>query len=216
MGALFFSPLQFLHPSHLQRSEHITPCWKHSQYFFWHPDLLQLHPLKCLFGSFFSFSSAVFLGAFLFSLMSCNTILLYWMVSNSETEASLVLFSNLLLKANGFLISICSMAWCRLSSWCFELLQQEHLQCPLQYLLFLKHSQYNFKHPELVQLQDFGPSSFWFSDWAGSIVEKGLLSTSSTGASIVLSICLARAAFYKVLWCLLLVVPLKLLACELL
>lgn len=35
----------FLHFSHLQTAEQETPFKKHSQYFFLHPDILQLHPL---------------------------------------------------------------------------------------------------------------------------------------------------------------------------
>ncbi len=39
-------PKQFLQPSHLHRSLHLTPDWKHSQYFFVQLLFLQWHPLE--------------------------------------------------------------------------------------------------------------------------------------------------------------------------
>jgi hypothetical protein len=36
------------HCLHRQSSPQATPIWKHSQYFFTHPEFLHLHPLECL------------------------------------------------------------------------------------------------------------------------------------------------------------------------
>lgn len=41
-------PSKFLQSTHLQLSEQRMFAWKHSQYFFKHPDFLQWHPLLCL------------------------------------------------------------------------------------------------------------------------------------------------------------------------
>jgi hypothetical protein len=42
----------FLHPTQRHMAEHNTPDWKHSQYFFRHPDFLQLQPRWCHFHKF--------------------------------------------------------------------------------------------------------------------------------------------------------------------
>lgn len=47
-AARWCEPSKFLQSQHLQFSLHRMPAWKHSQYFFKHPDFLQLHPLLCL------------------------------------------------------------------------------------------------------------------------------------------------------------------------
>lgn len=41
-------PSKFLHSLHLHCSEHMTPAWKHSQYFLRHPLFLQWQPRMCL------------------------------------------------------------------------------------------------------------------------------------------------------------------------
>lgn len=126
----------------------MTPCRKHSQYFFWHPDFLQLQPLKCLLATYLQLSDSD-------PIKSFNTDLPWVSTSASSLSMGCCI---LLLKAKGFLINIDSLAKSLFASCSFKLEQQLHLHPPPQYLLFLKHSQYNFKHPELLQLQGFGAS----------------------------------------------------------
>lgn len=186
MGLLWLE-VQFLQPSHLQSSEHANPCSKHSQYFFKQPDFVQLQPLKCLLGSAMSIS--------FWLLVYYSTILLWAMVSSSDKQLSLrQLRAFFDLNANGFLTSICSMAFKRLTSALELLLQHEHRQCSEQYRLFLKHSQYSFKHPEFVQLHNLGYSSS--AVWGDT--------NELVGVSMVFKIWRARAVFSKVLWCFLL------------
>lgn len=73
---------------------------------------------------------------------------------NNEFSSRLV--SILGLKASGFLIKIYSFANSLSPSLSPpELLQFLHEQSTPQYLLLAKHSQYNFKHFDLLQLQVF-------------------------------------------------------------
>ena len=45
---LELEPGRFMQLTHLHTSEHRMPAWKHSQYFFRHPDFLQLQPRLCV------------------------------------------------------------------------------------------------------------------------------------------------------------------------
>lgn len=169
---------QFLQSSHLHKSEQITPYRKHSQYFFWHPDRLQLQPLKCLLE--LSLRPSVY-------SRSIKTDFPWVKTSTSSLSTGYLI---LLLKANGFLIKIYSLAWSLLASCSFKLEQQLHLHPPPQYLLFLKHSQYNFKHPEFEQLQGL---------WASvSSYITGDNNTIWLFSSIFVNIYLAISAFWIV------------------
>lgn len=152
----------FLHSSHLHRSVQLTPDWKHSQYFFWQKDFLQLQPLKCLF-SLSPTANTPKLEGFVETLRS--TSLYSWMlilsslISFLKREFSSREVSIFGLKAKGFLMRICSLACKRSSSCEATLLQPLQAQLAPQNLLFAKHSQYNFKHLDFLQLQDLVDTS---------------------------------------------------------
>ena len=112
----------FLHPSHRQRSEHLTPDWKHSQYFLMQPLFLQLHPL-------------------VWTLPSVSSDLL------AELPDT---YSILGLKASGFLAR-CSLMACSRAFDPVLLPQFWQLQSR-QPTPYLKQSQYSFKHLECLQL----------------------------------------------------------------
>jgi len=59
------------------------------------------------------------------------------------------------LKALGFRSKVAKMAFFRVASCLGLFSQQEQLQASVQYSPALKHSQYNFKHLEFLQLQPF-------------------------------------------------------------
>lgn len=59
---LFSLPPPFLHSSHLQFSPHLSPAWKHSQYFLRQNDFLQLQPLRCLSSLIFWLKGSGFLS----------------------------------------------------------------------------------------------------------------------------------------------------------
>jgi hypothetical protein len=63
------------------------------------------------------------------------------------------------LNAKGFLIRMDSFAFSLFASCSDVLLQQLHAHYAPQYLLFAKHSQYSFKHMDLLQLQAFAEGS---------------------------------------------------------
>ena len=155
----------------------MTPYRKHSQYFFWQPERLQLHPLKCLLAVSLQPSDSV-------PFRSFKTVLPWVRTSVSSLSIGCYI---LLLNAWGFLIKIYSLAWSLLDSCSFEFEQQLHLHPPPQYLLFLKHSQYNFKHPELVQLHGFGASIYFKTTVSAKLF-----------SSILVNIYLAISAFWIV------------------
>lgn len=43
----FCDPAKFMQSEHLHLPPHMTPAWKHSQYFFKHSERLHLHPMLC-------------------------------------------------------------------------------------------------------------------------------------------------------------------------
>ena len=136
---------QFKQPEHLHYSEHGTPCWKHSQYPFLHPDLLHVHPFRCFLEALVAprvidlveggESKALFLRLSVFAQFKFSCLII------------------LLSKAFGFLFSISvfdSLISCSYMIW-FE----QHLQAHSvpQCIPDAKHSQYSFKHFDLVHEQ---------------------------------------------------------------
>lgn len=121
-------PSKFLQSRHLQASLHRTLAWKHSQYFFKHPDFLQWHPFVCLPGNGSPGSTPP---------ASRGTVLL--------------IFG---LNAEGFLSNVEATAFWTMSS-CSLLLQHPTQLHPSQNTPAAKHSQYNFKHFEFLQLHCF-------------------------------------------------------------
>ena len=141
------------------------------------------------------------------------------MISLLKREFSSRDVSILGLKANGFLIRIYSLAINLSCSCSSTLLQQLHAHADPQYLLLAKHSQYSFKHLDLLQLQGLWavriggtsedeisglvstPSYFWEKSayFLKPNGNKGLFSD-----SILLSIFLASIALLKEDTCLLL------------
>ena len=93
-----------------------------------------------------------------------------------KREFSSRLVSILGLKAKGFLIRICSLAISLSSSWPSTLLHPAQAHEAPQYLLLAKHSQYNLRHLDLLQLQVFAVDSesggmglrVWLSEGVGS------------------------------------------------
>lgn len=115
---------------HLQFSEQRMLAWKHSQYFFKHPDFLQWHPLLCFPNTKTSPASSL-------------TSRVAW--------GLLAIFG---LKAFGLRSKVASTASRRAASFSTLLQQLEQLH-PSQYIPDAKHSQYNFKHFECLQLHCF-------------------------------------------------------------
>lgn len=117
----------FLQSQHLQFSPHRMLAWKHSQYFFRHPDLRQWQPRVCLpcTGSTGSPPPVV-----------CGLMLIF------------------ALKADGLRSSVAATALRTASSFSGVLLHPTQLQS-WQNVREAKHSQYSFKHFEFLQLQRF-------------------------------------------------------------
>ena len=135
-SALEFLQSRQTHLAGLQR----TPIWKHSQYFFWQPDLLHLQPVMWYAGPDFLLSEG-FLSLFFVWELAC-----FYSFGRST-------FETFCLKACGFLFLMFFLdSFIRdiLHSRLWQLLQRHFSS---QKRPAVKHSQYIFKHLLLEHLQ---------------------------------------------------------------
>ena len=118
----------FLHSRQLHFSElHNTPIWKHSQYFFWHPDFLHLQPV--------TWAASICL-LFLRSLFFCSVFCI----------------PSFGLKACGFRFFMDFLIDLIYSIFIWLFMHPLQLQFLSQNLPLMKHSQYILRHLLFLQL----------------------------------------------------------------
>lgn len=144
----FCDPAKFMQSTHLHLVPQMTPAWKHSQYFSKHSDRLHRHPM------------------------------LWPLCGDAPARATPCppLTEILGLKAFGFLARVSLIALSRTAAKSKLFWQSVQLH-PSQNNSLAKHSQYNLRHRDFLQLQGFrltdGVVTFSLSPDRGTLASRG-------------------------------------------